>query len=106
MEINTLVITVAVLAAIAWLAFLVANSMRGRGKEEIAPNLAPGLTDDTLESKRLDKTLASAVVLSGILALSLPIYFVSEQNRQDGFVEEFDQAALERGAHLFEEFQP
>ena len=105
MEISTLVITVAALAAIAWLAFLVANTMRGRGKEEVAPNLAPGITDDTLESKRLDKTLASAVVLSGILALSLPIYFVGEQSRQDGFVEEFDQVALERGAHLYGEFQ-
>lgn len=105
MEISTLVITVAALAAIAWFAFLVANSTRGRGKAEVAPNLAPGITDDTLESKRLDKTLASAVVLSGILALSLPIYFVTEQNRQDGFVEEFDAVALERGAHLFEEFQ-
>jgi mono/diheme cytochrome c family protein len=45
------------------------------------------------------------VVLSGILALSLPIYFISEQSRQDGFVEEFDHVALERGAHLYEEFQ-
>ena len=105
MEFSTVVITVAALAAIAWLAFLVANSIRGRGKEEVAPNLAPGITDDTLESKRLDKTLASAVVLSAILALSLPIYFVSEENRQEGFVEEFDEAALERGAHLYEEFQ-
>jgi mono/diheme cytochrome c family protein len=104
-EINTIVVTVAALAAIAWLAFLVANSIRGTGKVEVAPNLAPGITDDTLESKRLDKTLASAVVLSAILALSLPIYFVSEQNRQEGFVEEFDEVALERGAHLFEEFQ-
>lgn len=105
MEISTIVTTVAVLAAIAWLAFLVANSMRGRGKGELAPNLAPGITDDTLESKRLDKTLASAVVLSGILALSLPIYFVGEQSRQDGFVEEFDQVALERGAQLYLDFQ-
>ncbi len=105
MESSTIVITVAALAAIGWLAFLVANSLRGRSREEIAPNLAPGITDDTLESKRLDKTLASAVVLSGILALSLPIYFVSEQSRQEGFVEEFDHVALERGAHLFEEFQ-
>jgi mono/diheme cytochrome c family protein len=83
----------------------VANSLRGRGKEEVPQNLAPGITDDRLESKRLDKTLASAVVLSGILALSLPIYFVGEQSRQDGFVEEFDEVALERGAHLYEEFQ-
>ena len=105
MDSSTIVITVAALAAIAWLAFLVSNSLRGRGREEIAPNLAPGITDDRLESKRLDKTLASAVVLSGILALSLPIYFVSEQSRQEGFVEEFDAVALERGAHLFEEFQ-
>ena len=105
MDSSTIVITVAALAAIGWLAFLVANSIRGRGREEVPPNLAPGITDDTLESKRLDKTLASAVVLSGILALSLPIYFVTEQSRQDGFVEEFDDVALERGAHLYEEFQ-
>lgn len=105
MEIGSFVVTIVALAAIAWLAFLVANSIRGRGKEEVAPNLAPGITDDTLESRRLDKTLASAVVLSGILALSLPVYFISEQNRQEGFVEEFDEAALERGAHLYEEFQ-
>lgn len=105
MESSTIVITVAALAAIGWLAFLVANSIRGRGREEVAPNLAPGITDDTLESKRLDKTLASAVVLSGILAISLPIYFVTEQSRQDGFVEEFDHVALERGSHLYEEFQ-
>jgi mono/diheme cytochrome c family protein len=104
-ESSAIVVTVAALAAIAWLAFLVVNSMRGRGKEEVAPNLAPGITDDTLESKRLDKTLASAVVLSGILALSLPVYFVGEQGRQDGFVEEFDQVALERGAQLYGDFQ-
>ncbi len=35
----------------------------------------------------------------------MPIYFVGEQSRQDGFVEEFDEVALERGAHLYEEFQ-
>ncbi len=105
MDTGGVVITVVALGAIAWLAFLVANSIRGRGKEEVAPNVAPGITDDTLEAKRLDRTLASAVVLSGILALSLPIYFLSEQNRQDGFVEEFHEVALERGAHLYEEFQ-
>lgn len=105
MDTAGIVITVVVLGAIAWLAFLVASSIRGRGKEEVPPNLAPGITDDTLESKRLDKTLASAVVLSGVLALSLPIYFLSEQGRQDGFVEEFDHAALERGAELYQEFQ-
>ena len=78
MDTAGIVITVVALGAIAWLAFLVASSIRGRGREEVPPNLAPGITDDTLESKRLDRTLASAVVLSGVLALSLPIYVLSE----------------------------
>jgi mono/diheme cytochrome c family protein len=100
-----IVITVAALAAIAWFAFLVSNSLRGRGAGEVAPNQSPGPSNQHLESKRLDRALASAVVLSGILALSLPIYFASEENRQEGFVEEFDEAALERGEHHYEEFQ-
>ena len=100
-----IVITVAALAAIAWFAFLVSNSLRGRGAGEVAPNQSPGPSNQHLESKRIDRALASAVVLSGILALSLPVYFASEENRQEGFVEEFHEIELERGEHHFEEFQ-
>lgn len=105
MPVNSMVIALVALAAIGWLAFLVASSVRGRGREEVAPNVAPFQTDDELETRRLDKVLASAVVLSAFLALSLPLYYLGEVNRQQGFVDEFDEAAVEHGSVLVAEFQ-
>ncbi len=89
MELGSYAVALVALAVLGWLAFLIATSLRGRGRLEVPPNLAPFQTDEELESKRLERWQVSAVVFSGILALSLPIYFVSEQNRQEGFVEEF-----------------
>ncbi len=104
MPLNSVVVTLVALAAIAWLAFLVASGVRGRGREEVAPNASPFRTDDQLETRRLEKVQASAVVLSAFLALSLPIYYLTESNRQEDFVEQFDEESLERGAHVVEEF--
>ena len=34
----------------------------------------------------------------------IPLYYLGEQERQEGFVEEFDEVSVERGEHLYEEF--
>ena len=34
----------------------------------------------------------------------IPLYYLGEQDRQQGFVEEFDEVSVERGEHLYEEF--
>ena len=100
------IITVlAVVAGIAWLGIMLVSALRNRGgAEEVAPNLKPGIDDQTLETKRLEGGQKAAIAFSAFLAISLPLYFLGEDSRQQGFVEEFAEGSVERGAHLVEEF--
>ena len=93
---STIIILVA-LAAIAWLAFIVGTSVSGRGREQTPANVSQFKTDDELETTRLDRNLATAVVFSAFLALAIPIYWLGEQDRQDGFVVEFAEESVARG---------
>jgi mono/diheme cytochrome c family protein len=101
---SSIVITIVVIAGVAWLAFLGVSALRSRGPEEVPSNLAPGESDDVLETKRLERTQQAAVLLSAFLAIGLPLYYLGETNRQAGFVEQFDQESITRGDHLVEEF--
>ena len=101
------VITVlAVVAGIIWLGLMLVSALRRRqAGEEIASNLRPGIDDQHLETRRLEKGQKAAIAFSAFLAISLPLYFLGENNRQEDFVEEFDIASVERGAHIVEEFR-
>lgn len=99
-----IITVIAVVAGIAWLGVLFVSAVRNRGGEEIAPNLRPGITDEEMETKRLEGGQKAAIVFSAFLAVSLPLYFLTEPERQAGFVEEFADASVERGAHIVEEF--
>ncbi len=101
---SSIVITIGVIGAVAWLAFLGVAALRSRGKEEIPPNLAPGMTDDVLETNRLERAQVGAVLLSAFLAVGLPLYYLTESNRQESFVDQFHEESVERGEHLVEEF--
>jgi mono/diheme cytochrome c family protein len=100
------IITVlAVVAGIAWLGIMLVSALRNRGgAEEVGSNLKPGIDDQTLETRRLEGGQKAAIVFSAFLAISLPLYFLGEDSRQQGFVEEFSEGSVERGAHLVEEF--
>lgn len=100
------VITVlAVVAGIVWLGLMMVSALRNRGgAEEVAPNLKPGIDDQTLETKRLETGQKAAIAFSAFLAISLPLYFLGESSRQESFVVEFSDASVERGLHLVEEF--
>ncbi len=95
---------VAVVAGIAWLALLGVSAVRNRGSEEIPNNLAPGLTNAEIETKRLETGQKAAIAFSAFLAISLPLYFLGELDRQEGFVEEFSAESISRGEHIVEEF--
>jgi mono/diheme cytochrome c family protein len=58
-----------------------------------------------METKRLEGIQLSAVVLSGILAVSIPVYYLTETNRQEGLAEEFEETAIEHGHEWYLEFQ-
>lgn len=94
----------AVVAGILWLGLMVVSALRNRGGEEVAPNLQPGIDDQHLETRRLETGQKVAIACSAFLAISLPLYFLGENDRQEGFVEEFAHESIERGEHLVEEF--
>jgi len=102
---SSLSITLIALGIIAALAFFTAAGFRGSGKvSDYAPNLSKYRNDDDLETKTLDRTLTVAVLIASLLTIMVPLYYLGEQERQEGFVEEFDEVSVERGEHLYEEF--
>jgi mono/diheme cytochrome c family protein len=99
------IITVlAVVAGIAWLGMLFVSAVRNRGGEEVAPNVKPGITDEELETRRLEGGQKAAIVFSAFLAISLPLYFLGEPARQEGFVEEFAASSITRGEAIVVQF--
>lgn len=100
------VVTVlAVVAGIIWLGVLLVSALRNRGAvEEVPANLKPGIDDQQLETRRLEGGQRAAIAFSAFLAISLPLYFLGESDRQEGFVEEFSEASITRGEHLVAEF--
>ncbi len=102
---SSIVIVIVALGALGWLAVLVASGLRGRNKDEVPPNLDPFKTDAELEGRRLDRVMSVAVILSGLLAISLPVYWLGEIGRQEGFEEQFHEESVERGHEHVEEFQ-
>lgn len=99
-----IITVIAVVAGIAWLGVLFVSAIRGRGGEEIAPNLRPGIDDEEIETRRLEGGQKAAIAFSAFLAVSLPLYFLGEPARQEGFVDEFSEASITRGEHIVTEF--
>ncbi len=97
---SSLVITLVIVGAVIWLSFLGVAALRSRRREGIAPNQAPGVTDDALETKRLERIQQGAVLLSAFLAVGLAVYYLSETDRQHSFVDQFHEESVERGAEL------
>ena len=102
---SSVITVIAVVAGIIWLGLMFVAALRNKGgAEEIAPNLQPGIDDQELETRRLETGQKAAIAFSAFLAISLPLYFLGENQRQEGFVEEFHEASVERGLHEAEEF--
>lgn len=70
---------------------------------ELAPNRKPYMSDEDLETKKLDLSLAAGVGTLAIVALSLPLYWLGEPGRQEGFVELRDRQSADRGGEAYEE---
>lgn len=97
---SSLVIALVMVGAVMWLAFLGVAALRSRRREGIPPNQAPGMTDDALETRRLERIQQGAVLLSAFLAVGLAVYYLSETDRQESFVDQFHEESVERGEQL------
>jgi mono/diheme cytochrome c family protein len=106
MGLGAVTLTIAVLAVLAWLAYLVnAGRARTRRREEAAHNQSFFMEDAELETGRLNGVLVSALVASAVLAIVIPVYFLDESSRQVEAAERFDEIAVERGHEWYLEFQ-
>ena len=98
-------LTVAVVVLAGFVLLFVRNSFLARpelGSEiELAANKKPYLDDEDLEGKKLDWSLGFALVTLGILALSLPFYWLAEPGRQEGAVDAYQLNFESRGEGLY-----
>ena len=98
-------VVIAVVTGIAVVAYILVNLRQGRpeisSEVELAPNRRPYYDDEQLEGPRLNRALASGLVLIAITAVGLPLYWLNEPGRQSGAVETFDQTFVNRGERLF-----
>jgi len=82
------------------------NWLEGRhesGAEiELAANRRIDMTDEEMETKRLDLSLTGGLVTLTIIALALPLYWLGEPGRQQGLVEFTDSQSVKQGAELYE----
>lgn len=69
---------------------------------ELAPNRRPYLSDDEMESVKLEKAQKFAFAMMAIIAVGLPAYWLKEPGRQKGATHGFDNRAAGRGFALFQ----
>lgn len=105
MDLGGLILTLAILGVIAWATYLVTQSRIRRRREAAPQNLAPFLTDDELETGRLNRVLVAALIATAVIAIVMPIYYLNETSRQAHAAEVFDEIAVERGHEWYVEFQ-
>ncbi len=106
MGLGAVALGLAAVAVLVWAGFLInAGRVRPSRAEETPSNLQPYLTDDELESTRLNKVLVAALISSAVLAIVVPIYYLTETDRQAAAAEGFHERNIEEGLELYIEFQ-
>jgi mono/diheme cytochrome c family protein len=105
--VTTIGATLVVLLILGLLVYVWVNLRAGRdevGSEiELAPNRKPYYDDETLETTVLNRTLRWALVLLIVIAVGLPLYWLSEPSRQSGAIEDFQSTFVARGEVLYVE---
>lgn len=102
---STIGYVIVVLTLIAFVVYIVLNMRRARpetGAElELAPNRVPYADDEALEGPVLNRNLALGLGCIVLISVGLPLYWLGEPGRNEGWVEHFDRVAADRGAEMF-----
>ena len=103
-DVGFVIFAVVIAGFLIYLFFNLLDS-RGEGGAEIelAANRKPYHDDDILETRKLDQSLLSGLVLLSIIGIALPLYWLGEPGRQEGLVENTIELWTEDGAEEFEE---
>ncbi len=105
MGIGAIVLGLAVLSVLAWLTFLTQRSRVRHRRRPDPLNQSYFMDDDTMETKRLNSILLSALVATVVLAIIMPVYYLNEAGRQAAAAERLDEIAVERGHEWYLEYQ-
>ena len=104
---KTIGYTLAVLLIIGFAIAVALNMRKGRkevGSEiELAANRKPYYDDDTLETRKLDRTLQLGLLTLIVIAVALPLYWLAEPGRQDDRIDGWNETFIKRGETLYNE---
>lgn len=96
---------IAVLVGIGFVIYVAVNIRAGRAEVaseiELAPNRKPYFDDEEMEGRKLERSLSAGLLLLGVVAIGLPLYWLNEPGRMDGAEEMFDDTFTHRGEALF-----
>jgi mono/diheme cytochrome c family protein len=99
---------IATLVVIGFVLFIFFNLREAKaelGSEvELAPNRKPYLSDEELESTKLNKSLLLSLVLLSSIAVGLPMYWLAEPGRQENATSGVLRKEATRGKVLFDSF--
>jgi mono/diheme cytochrome c family protein len=97
-----IVLALMVAGALGWVIFTVSTGRRGAGSEvELAANRKQYLSDEELETTKLDRSLLAAVGLFFLISLALPFYWLAEGGRQAGAVKAQHEKFVRAGETLY-----
>jgi mono/diheme cytochrome c family protein len=103
---QTFGLVIAWIAIVGAIAYFFVNTRKARpevgAETELAPNRKPYYDDEGLEGPRLDRFLTYALVLLGVTAVALPLYWLAEPGRQADSIKRFEAIFASRGEALFE----
>jgi mono/diheme cytochrome c family protein len=98
-------LVILITALLIWAVYVVLENRRSaqQNVESFldAPNRKNPPDDEVFEGIRLDRWLGWALISMTVVALSLPLYWLNEQNRQTGAIKGFDNRSLKRGEEVF-----
>jgi len=98
---------ISAIVLIAMLTYWIFNWLDGRAEAgaeiELAANRKPHMSDEDMETKRLDLSLTGGLVTLTVIAIALPLYWLGEPGRHEGLVEWTDDQFVRQGEELYAE---
>jgi mono/diheme cytochrome c family protein len=102
---QTFGLVLAWIAIVGAIVYFLVNMRKARpevgAETELAPNRKPYYEDEELEGPRLDRFLTYALVLLGVTAVALPLYWLAEPGRQADSIKRFEAIFASRGEEEF-----
>ncbi len=103
-NVGLVIFAIVIIGFVVYLFFNLLDSKGEGGAEiELAANRKPYYDDDILETRKLDQSLMSGLALLSVIAVALPLYWLGEPGRQEGYRENTLELWTEEGAESFEE---